>query len=177
MKVHPAGSPLSSLDSGRPGDLCGCGLSCERAFYDITNLFSLRTFAVEISKKRGSNRYNVSWYSIKEEYNSWLHPEWINWRHCKQLRRSWPARAIFQQSVYAQVPIPAFSKCIFTDALLAKSKLTKFKFVSVRFANFASLGQGGSICSEYEFIHERHNFPRPSLRSNCGSCPSHFLYK
>ena len=54
MEVHPAGSPLSSQDSGRPGESCGCGLVAELAFYDITNHFLLRTFAIENSKKRSS---------------------------------------------------------------------------------------------------------------------------
>ena len=51
MEVNPVGDPLSSQDSGRSGESCGCRLSCETVFYDITNLFVLRTFTVEIFKK------------------------------------------------------------------------------------------------------------------------------
>ena len=147
MEVHPEGSPLSSLDSGRPGESCGCRLSCEPAFYDITNLFALRIFAVEIFKKRGSDSQNVSWHSLEKEVHLWLYPKWINWRHCELRRSSW-RRAKFQQSVYAQVSAPAFNSYIFADVSSASSYLAKCKFARYELAKLALLGGGGNACSE-----------------------------
>ena len=55
MEVHPQGSPISSQDSGRPGEPCGVGLSVGLAFYDITNHFFFAHIAIENLKNRGSN--------------------------------------------------------------------------------------------------------------------------
>ena len=51
LEVHPLGSSLSCQDRRRPGESCGCGLSCELGFYDLNNFLIVAQFALEKSRK------------------------------------------------------------------------------------------------------------------------------